>query len=648
MRGNDLVSIVIPVFNGARFVGEAIASALAQTWPAVEVIVVDDGSDDGGATRRAVARFGDAVRLISKPNGGVATALNAGVAAMRGEWFSWLSHDDVYRPTKVERTLAAVRDRAGPAIAFADYDLIDESGAVTGRAQPTHGFTGEDGRWAVLECRLHGCAMMVPRAPLVAAGGFDPRWPTVNDYALWYALGRSVPFVPVAEPLIGSRVHDGQGSRHPGHLEEASLLWVRMLEEMEDGESLARAARFVRASPYAGARAYVESRLGTTSVPVLAARPAKPAHRPQLPTLLLVIHGYGGGSTRYAATLGARYAGRVNVLYAWGMDDRRLCISSTPESPEVEYDLARGLDAPVADLRRRGVARVDVLHSLGLDAHLDDLLDRLGVPFDVTLLDYHHVATGPHLLTPDGHFVGDDALVDPAHPARRAAPTRLILRAAARRIACSRDLAARAARLAPGLPIIAARIPEPRPLGVCAPPLLDSETMRVLFLGRITPVKGSATLTRAADLIAGRGLPLHLTCLGADAGTTPAALLRHPAVTLLGGYAQDELNPVICRIRPHLAWLPFTAPETHSFALSDTMAQGLPILATGIGAIPERLEGRAGSWQLTPAEATAERFVDWLERLRRERLAMAARWLPTDHLPPLVEGFYEREYLRWV
>src|SRR6185295_17389252 len=99
----DLVSIVIPVFNGARYVGEAIESALAQTWPNTEVIVVNDGSDDGGATQRAIERYGGAVRVIVKPNGGVASALNAGIAAMRGQWFSWLSHDDLYLPTKIER-----------------------------------------------------------------------------------------------------------------------------------------------------------------------------------------------------------------------------------------------------------------------------------------------------------------------------------------------------------------------------------------------------------------------------------------------------------------------------------------------------------------------------------------------------------------
>ena len=129
----DLVSIVIPVFNGARLVGEAIESALAQSWPATEIIVVDDGSNDGGATQRVLARFGDSIRVISKANGGVASALNAGIAAMRGRWFSWLSHDDLYHPLKVERYLDAMRQVPGPAIIFGNVDLVHEDGSLLSR-----------------------------------------------------------------------------------------------------------------------------------------------------------------------------------------------------------------------------------------------------------------------------------------------------------------------------------------------------------------------------------------------------------------------------------------------------------------------------------------------------------------------------------
>jgi glycosyltransferase involved in cell wall biosynthesis len=92
-----------PVYNGANYVGEAIESALAQTYRHVEVIVVNGGSTDHGAARAVAEGFGSAIRYIEQENGGVATALNTGIQAMRGELFSCLSHDDLYKPDKVAR-----------------------------------------------------------------------------------------------------------------------------------------------------------------------------------------------------------------------------------------------------------------------------------------------------------------------------------------------------------------------------------------------------------------------------------------------------------------------------------------------------------------------------------------------------------------
>ena len=98
-----LVSIVIPVYNGANYLRQAIESALGQTWENCEILVVNDGSDDGGDTEQAALEFKDRIRYFRKENGGVASALNYGIQRMQGEYFSWLSHDDWYYPDKIER-----------------------------------------------------------------------------------------------------------------------------------------------------------------------------------------------------------------------------------------------------------------------------------------------------------------------------------------------------------------------------------------------------------------------------------------------------------------------------------------------------------------------------------------------------------------
>ena len=99
------VTIIIPVYNGSNYVREAIDSALAQTYKNIEILVVNDGSTDEGATRDICLSYGDKITYYEKENGGVSTALNLGIEKMTGDYFSWLSHDDLYYPDKIEKQM---------------------------------------------------------------------------------------------------------------------------------------------------------------------------------------------------------------------------------------------------------------------------------------------------------------------------------------------------------------------------------------------------------------------------------------------------------------------------------------------------------------------------------------------------------------
>src|SRR4051794_28952489 len=98
------VSVIIPTYNYGRFIGEAVKSALEQTLPADEIIVVDDGSADN--TEAAVRQFGDPVRYIKQANAGVCVARNRGVAESRGEFIAFLDADDTWEPTKLAKQIA--------------------------------------------------------------------------------------------------------------------------------------------------------------------------------------------------------------------------------------------------------------------------------------------------------------------------------------------------------------------------------------------------------------------------------------------------------------------------------------------------------------------------------------------------------------
>ena len=118
-----LVSIVIPVYNGENYLREAIESALSQTYESIEILVVNDGSTD--QTEQIAGAYGDRIRYFYKPNGGVASALNLAIREMKGEYFSWLSHDDFDYPEKIELLMKALLEQEDKeAIAYCDYGQI--------------------------------------------------------------------------------------------------------------------------------------------------------------------------------------------------------------------------------------------------------------------------------------------------------------------------------------------------------------------------------------------------------------------------------------------------------------------------------------------------------------------------------------------
>ena len=122
------VSVVIPVFNGINYIEEAINSVLAQSYENQEIVVVDDGSTDG--TWELLKKYKSKVRSFRKENGGVASALNLGLGEMRGVYFAWLSHDDVFLPEKTARQVDFLQKNESFAACYSDYFRIDSEGKI--------------------------------------------------------------------------------------------------------------------------------------------------------------------------------------------------------------------------------------------------------------------------------------------------------------------------------------------------------------------------------------------------------------------------------------------------------------------------------------------------------------------------------------
>ncbi len=211
---NPLVSIVIPVFNGAEFMREAIDSALGQTYPNIEVLVINDGSSDHGKTEDIAKSYGDKIRYFQKQNGGVASALNLGIREMKGGYFSWLSHDDSYLPNKVEVQIQFLQTLGTEAVLYSDIEYMDEQSKKISEYLVRE-VSPEKFIWELLRrpFLVHGCTVLCPKLFLKEAGFFNESLRTTQDYELWFRLAKIFSFYHVPKILIRSRLHSHQSSQ---------------------------------------------------------------------------------------------------------------------------------------------------------------------------------------------------------------------------------------------------------------------------------------------------------------------------------------------------------------------------------------------------------------------------------------------------
>ncbi len=209
-----IVTILIPVYNGSNYMREAIDSALAQTYKNIEVIVVNDGSNDGGKTREIALSYGNKIRYFEKENGGVSTALNLAIKEMKGEFFSWLSHDDVYYPDKILEQLKFYLSLDNPkTIIFSDEDIIDAEGKIIQKRSLKLINERNDNFHLLLYSHIGGCSLLIPKRAFEESGPFNESLKTTQDYDMWFRMlknGYKFEYLPVCSNK--SRIHPLQVS----------------------------------------------------------------------------------------------------------------------------------------------------------------------------------------------------------------------------------------------------------------------------------------------------------------------------------------------------------------------------------------------------------------------------------------------------
>lgn len=235
------VSIIIPVYNGSNYLQEAIDSALAQTYPNCEILVINDGSCDEGKTEAIALSYGDRIRYFKKENGGVASALNMGIRQMTGEYFSWLSHDDVYYPNKVKREVQAILASGDPMkLVQCEYDFYDEA---TGTYTPTDfSKTYTIGQltnsvFSVLQLQIHACCALIHKSHFDCVGMFDEGLKTVQDIEMWFRLFRGQRSLFVPERLYKVREHAEAGNHTiSSYYPETCRLYKNLIGQLSDQE----------------------------------------------------------------------------------------------------------------------------------------------------------------------------------------------------------------------------------------------------------------------------------------------------------------------------------------------------------------------------------------------------------------------------
>jgi GT2 family glycosyltransferase/glycosyltransferase involved in cell wall biosynthesis len=349
--------------------------------------------------------------------------------------------------------------------------------------------------------------------------------------------------------------------------------------------------------------------------------------------LLFVAHAWGGGIRRHMQELATLASERCEVLFlepAAG-DTVKLSWPKPGEDFAIYFALPQEMPALVTLLRTLGLARIHFHHIHGLPRAVLDLPAAAGVPYDCTLHDYYTICPQYHLVTEDGRYCGEpDAAGCAACISRRPGQWGLditawrsafgaLLRGANRVFAPSRDVAQRIARYFPD--VAATVLPHAE-----APAAAVPRVVRVTTLGNLSPEKGLRVVAACAADARARALPLSFRVLGST--TEPLPQWPQAALSIHGQYADDELPALIAAERPDVIWFPAQVPESYSYTLSIALTAGVAIVASALGALPERLAAHPRA-VVVPWNATA---AEWNDALIKAGTAASAARAPSERL----------------
>lgn len=217
-----LISVIIPVYNGARTIRETIDSVLSQSFSDFELLIINDGSTDN--TLDVVARFSDPrIHVFSYPNAGSNPSRNRGIDFAKGDYLSFIDADDLWTPDKLEAQLQALRDNPLAGVAYSWTDCLDEKGQFL-RQGPHARVSGDVLANLLLTDWIgSGSNVLIRKQTCIEAGKFDESLPNAQDWDMWLRLAARCQFACVPRVQVLYRVSAHSLSTNVERMEAASL-----------------------------------------------------------------------------------------------------------------------------------------------------------------------------------------------------------------------------------------------------------------------------------------------------------------------------------------------------------------------------------------------------------------------------------------
>jgi glycosyltransferase involved in cell wall biosynthesis len=237
------VSIIIPVYNAEKYLNECLESALNQTYDNIEIIAINDGSTD--KSLQILNKFSNRIKVISKSNGGTASALNEGINHMSGEWFKWLSADDLLYPTAVEDIILEAKkfNDKEVRIFYTNYDVIDSNGNIINQViEPNYNeFSSFDFNIILLDHFVgNASTSLIHKSALEKYGLFDETVGYAEDYELWlrYCILYRCRLHLIPKILGKYRIHETQLTKkvHDNAFQNSEKIKQKILKKLNSKE----------------------------------------------------------------------------------------------------------------------------------------------------------------------------------------------------------------------------------------------------------------------------------------------------------------------------------------------------------------------------------------------------------------------------